>query len=343
MLAEARKSLGLAGRPNYITRDYASRYGDEFLRAPWCDMAVTYWARRSGNAAAVLLGGDRAFTVWHAQDFQNAGRWHTGTAANVDRAKPGDIVFFDWGASNSIGAIDHVGIIEKVLGGGRVQTIEGNTGDACKRRVRDASTIAGYGRPYYSGSGTDAPYKWSGKAPAATLRPGDVGDKVRDLQNALLRAGQTLPVYGADGDYGGETETAVKTFQRSRSLTASGVYDVATAALLQRALAPQVPEEDEEVRYYGQLTDGPSAITPISLHPGDVGAIGFVGDNDLAKLPPAKLRVAVHDAKGWYAQHIVVDSTRPKPWFKFRDPTTTDGVSVQREDDGAVPVAWDAS
>jgi len=41
-------------------------------------------------------------------------------------------------------------VVEKVLGGGRLQTIEANTGDACLRRVRSASVIAGYGRPAYS-------------------------------------------------------------------------------------------------------------------------------------------------------------------------------------------------
>lgn len=103
------------------------------------------------------------------------------------------------------------------------------------------------------------------------------------------------------------------------------------------------PPEEEPVRYYGLLTDGPAAITPISVHPGDVGSIGFVCDNGLAGLPPAKLRVAIHDKGGWYAEHLTVDSAAPKPWLKFRDAKTTDGISVQREDDGAVPVAWDAS
>ncbi|MEU4828425.1 hypothetical protein AB0H37_41780, partial [Actinomadura sp. NPDC023710] len=56
MVAEARGSLGMSGRPNTITREYASRHGDEFLRASWCDMAITYWARHSGNAGAVLPG-----------------------------------------------------------------------------------------------------------------------------------------------------------------------------------------------------------------------------------------------------------------------------------------------
>ncbi|WUI00196.1 CHAP domain-containing protein [Spirillospora sp. NBC_00431] len=168
MLAEAVKSLGMTGRPNKITKEYASRHGDEFLRASWCDMAITYWARHSGNASAVLPGGDRAYTVWHATDFKQAGRWYEGTAASVNRCKPGDIVFFDWGATNAIGAIDHVGVVEKVLGGGRVQTIEANTGDAVKRRVRAASMIAGYGRPAYEEDDVSAKDVWD--------EPIDTGD-----------------------------------------------------------------------------------------------------------------------------------------------------------------------
>lgn len=150
MLAEARKDLGLSGRPNRITRSYSSRNGSEFLRAAWCDMSVSEWARRSGNASAVLPNGDRAYTVWHAEDGRTLGRWHAGTAANIrTHAKPGAIVFFDWDGTDTIGRIDHVGIVETNLGDGRVATIEGNTGDACKRRVRGASVIAGFWNPDY--------------------------------------------------------------------------------------------------------------------------------------------------------------------------------------------------
>jgi len=150
MLAAARKSLGLKGRPNYITRDYARRHGAEFLDAPWCDMSITYWARVSGNARAVLPDGDRAYTVWHAEDGRDLGRWYPGTSTAIkDHAEPGAIVFFDWDGSNTIGRIDHVGLVERNLGDGRVQTIEGNTEDACKRRVRSESVIAGFWNPPY--------------------------------------------------------------------------------------------------------------------------------------------------------------------------------------------------
>lgn len=152
MLAEARKDLGLTGRPNRITRAYSSRNGDVFLEAPWCDQAVTEWGRRSSNADAVTPRGDRAFTVWHAEDGKSLGLWYPGTAANIRaHAEPGALVFFDWAGTDSISRIDHIGIVEKNLGDGRIQSIEANTGDAVKRRVRSSSVIAGFWVPLYAG------------------------------------------------------------------------------------------------------------------------------------------------------------------------------------------------
>jgi len=228
MVAEARGSLGMSGRPNTITREYASRHGDEFLRASWCDMAITYWARHSGNAAAVLPGGDRAYTVWHAQDFQKAGRWHSGTTASVDQAKPGDIVFYDWGATNSVGAIDHVGVVEKVLGGGRLQTIEGNTSDSVRRRVRDSSVIAGYGRPAYGGGNwTEDMVK---KLPE--LNKGDSGEHVETLQGLLLA--RSHPEVSMTGKFDDTTESAVKAMQRWGGVEDDGIVGPKTWPVLLR-------------------------------------------------------------------------------------------------------------
>lgn len=158
MLAAARKDLGLSGRPNRITRAYSERNGSVFLRAPWCNQAVSIWALKSGNEEAVLPEGDRAYTVYAAQDGKDLGRWHAGTVENIKRhAKPGALIFFDWDGSNTIGAIDHIGIIEKVLPDGRVSTIEANTSDACKRRVRSANVIAGFWVPDYEGEDMASP------------------------------------------------------------------------------------------------------------------------------------------------------------------------------------------
>ena len=237
MVAQARKSLGMSGRPNTITREYASRHGDEFLRASWCDMAITYWARHSDNAAAVLPGGDRAYTVWHAQDFQKAGRWHSGTAASVDQAKPGDIVFFDWAGTNIVGAIDHVGLVEKVLGGGRLQTIEANTSDAVRRRVRDAGVIAGYGRPAYAG-GSSSPAPSAANWQEATVKKlpelskGDTGEHVQSAQGLLLA--RSHPEIKVDGVFGPKMEAAVRAVQRWGGVDDDGVIGPQTWPVLLR-------------------------------------------------------------------------------------------------------------
>jgi len=233
MLAQARKSLGISGRPNVITREYAAHHGSDFLKASWCDMSITYWARHSDNSKAVLPAGDRAYTVWHAEDFQKLKRWYSGTTANVNKAKPGDIVFFDWGSSNSVGAIDHVGIVEKVLGNGRVQTIEGNTSDSVRRRVRSSSVIAGYGRPAYSGSTPNWTETIVNKLP--TLKRGATGEHVESLQGLLMA--RSHPEIKIDGSFGDSTEKAVRAVQRWGGLHDDGVVGPSTWPVLLRVHA----------------------------------------------------------------------------------------------------------
>lgn len=154
MIAAAEKGIGL-GEPNYIQQWYRERNGSAYAyNFPWCNAAITYWATQAGERDAVLFGTDYAYTVAHAQRFKSAGQWHAG-AKGIRR---GDIVFFDWGGTNDIARIDHVGIVTGVSGA-NVYTIEGNTANVCARRVRREAEIAGYGRPKYktsSGSGSTA-------------------------------------------------------------------------------------------------------------------------------------------------------------------------------------------
>ncbi|MFI6485297.1 peptidoglycan-binding protein [Nonomuraea sp. NPDC050663] len=243
MLHAARASLGTAGRPNAITRAYAARHGDAFLRAPWCNMSITEWARSSGNAAAVLPEGDRAYTVWHAQDGKDLGRWHDGTTANIKKhALPGAVIFFDWSGRDGIPPIDHVGIVERNLGDGRVQTIEGNTGDACKRRVRAHDVIAGFWNPPY----TKAKPKPAAPKPDTNwtevivkqlplLVRGSKGWHVKTLFYLLHARG-----YGLTGDiddtvFGAPLEEAVKAFQKAAGLQPDGECGPKTWAALLKA------------------------------------------------------------------------------------------------------------
>ena len=55
------------------------------------------------------------------------------------------------------------------------------------------------------------------------LAKGSKGDKVRVLQELLKGRGYSLGTYGADGDFGAATETAVMSFQAINVLAADGV------------------------------------------------------------------------------------------------------------------------
>lgn len=226
VLNEAQRRIGLSGRPNVYTRWYAAAHGAEYLNASWCDMKVTYDARHSDTAKAVLPKGDRAYTVYHAEDFQNAGLWKSGTTANVIKyAYPGCVVFFDWNGTNVIGAIDHVGYVVKNLRDGRLITVEGNTADSVKLRVRGADVIAGFGTPKY-----DAPTPviikpvnaYPYMAGTYVQKGWQNSSGVRLIQGRLNTLGWR-PLLTADGDFGTKTENAVKWFQRMFSLTVDGV------------------------------------------------------------------------------------------------------------------------
>jgi peptidoglycan hydrolase-like protein with peptidoglycan-binding domain len=241
MLAAARKSLGLAGRPNYVTRDYASRHGTAFLNAPWCDMAVTYWARVSGNTDAVLPEGDRAYTVWHAQDGRDRGLWFAGTADNLRKhARPGAVVFFDWDGTDTISKIDHVGVVEKVLPDGRIQTIEANTGDVCARRIRAANVVAGFWNPPYTGepspparpAAVDASWTETLVKNLPLLKQGSDNYSVKTLRAGLFaRGGLDEASYGGAGGLREWLENTrfdagltadVKAFQKAKGLAVDG-------------------------------------------------------------------------------------------------------------------------
>jgi hypothetical protein len=149
MIAEMERWLG-TGEPNVIQSWYRARNGAAYNgNFAWCDATVTRAAVDSGCHDSVCFGTDYAYTVAHAARFQAKGQWHAMTNGVVKSGiRRGDIIFFDWDGSSSIGAIDHVGIVTSV-NGSTVYTIEGNIGNVCARKVRYVGDIAGFGRPVY--------------------------------------------------------------------------------------------------------------------------------------------------------------------------------------------------
>lgn len=71
-----------------------------------------------------------------------------------------------------------------------------------------------------------------------TLKRGSKGADVVELQNDLMQLDYALPKYGADGDFGKETENAVKKFQADHGLNADGICGPLTWDAIEAALDP---------------------------------------------------------------------------------------------------------
>ena len=130
----------------------------------------------------------------------------------------------------------HIGVY---VGGGYTVEMKGFAYDCQRNPVKKGpwakwgmlpSTMIAYG---------DAPRDATAPTPTG-LRRGDYGSAVKAMQaNLLAWDAKCLPKYGADGDFGAETEKAVKAFQASAGLPVTGVCDEAT----RRALSGDPPAE----------------------------------------------------------------------------------------------------
>ena len=70
----------------------------------------------------------------------------------------------------------------------------------------------------------------------ATFHPGDRGDQIVAIQNALVRNGSDIAV---DGDYGTGTKEAVKAFQERHGLDVDGIVGAQTYEALMGAAMPE--------------------------------------------------------------------------------------------------------
>lgn len=76
------------------------------------------------------------------------------------------------------------------------------------------------------------------------VRFGDTGTAVKALQELLMAAGFGLPTFGADGDFGNETKSALMRFQTSAGIVATGRADETTMEALTNAAAEGNTDDD---------------------------------------------------------------------------------------------------
>lgn len=109
----------------------------------WCACFVSWCGDQCGYIKAGIIP-KYAVCGTGANWFKARHRW----ASRGYSPKPGDIIFFDFERD---GEMDHTGIVES-CDGKTVTTIEGNSGNACKRQsyVRGSSKISGYGIPAFN-------------------------------------------------------------------------------------------------------------------------------------------------------------------------------------------------
>ena len=106
-------------------RYWARKTGQAWLAGPstsiwWCMLFVSMCFDEAGLIDAI--GGfsyNTDVTLSHIRAHPDA------YFVSIADAEPGDVVIFDWDPDTA--ATDHVGIVEANLGGGVLQTIEGNT------------------------------------------------------------------------------------------------------------------------------------------------------------------------------------------------------------------------
>lgn len=75
-------------------------------------------------------------------------------------------------------------------------------------------------------------------------------DSIKKVQTALMNLGYDLPVYGADGSWGGEAKVALGQFQANVGVAATGVLDKDTMAALDKNA---VSKAVEKTLKYGEL------------------------------------------------------------------------------------------
>lgn len=100
---------------------------------PWCAYFVSWVSRQAGMPLGDHGEGFGSVDQLYAWAQRN-GRAVPNGPGVVPR--PGDLIVFD----------EHIGIVEQVLPGGRIQTLEGNSSDRVSRNVHDFSDALGYVR-----------------------------------------------------------------------------------------------------------------------------------------------------------------------------------------------------
>lgn len=205
-------------------RQQANQYPEQAekimgIGAKWDGVRVWECAQLTQEVAAV--GGVKlpsgATSQWTKTDWDERG--------TIDTLPENELVFVYRQSKTNASKMQHTGVY---LGDGTVVDARG-TADGVVNEPLDAYAWTHWARP-----------KWgqTERVPVTTrptLRRGAIGEHVTAMQLLLLEAGYTLRKYGADGDFGAETEKALREYQQGHGLEVDGVCGPKTWAQLEKA------------------------------------------------------------------------------------------------------------
>lgn len=194
---------------------------------PWCMAYIWCGFHELGGTSLMPKTASCTALMNYAREI---GAWVT------DGYREGDIILYNF---DRYPDADHVGYC---LGfdGKRVECVEGNTsstsadnGGAVMRVKRNASCVLGAYRPDYGqkekDGGATLPSEREGiKLNLRELKKGDFGDDVTALQILLEGYGVSVGRCGADGDFGNDTDGAVRLLQTAVGLESDGIVGVKT-------------------------------------------------------------------------------------------------------------------
>lgn len=238
----------------------------------------------------------------------NYAQWCNPKGAGMipaERRVPGAAIF--WG--NSAGSIHHVAYLYKPVKDGHPEgdwwiiEARGVMYGVVKTKLNSRKpNFWGWMTKYYDYSGAPAPTPTpEPKLGDRDLKKGCKGADVKELQADLMKLGYKLPKYGADGDFGTETQTAVKAFQKDHGLKVDGVMNVgADFDALEKALDPQPePEPQPQPAPVVRQVEITGDSVNVRSAPGTTGTkiLGTVHKGD--KLPYQGQTMAV-SGRDWY-------------------------------------------
>lgn len=120
----------------------------------------------------------------------------------------------------------------------------------CSNGVQHSATLAKkwevWGVPACVEGDTPQPEPQPEPEKKPTLRQGDRGEAVREMQNALISLGYHVGQTGADGIFGKNTRSGVAAFQASAGIRVDGICGPETWAAIAAAIRP---EPDKPVMY----------------------------------------------------------------------------------------------